>query len=167
MAAPTGHAAIGVSATGCELDEAEACTQVRRVSCRRRMMGCRCNDAPSASARPRDRGRMMHRHHPCDAKHQLDANLTLKVWTLVVSTRLQSRLAMPRWSKPAASSLSKLPLGPLKVAEATGMASEATWQRRTASGPSWPYAGAAGGREPTDRQPRRTSIAHFRKTPPY
>ena len=101
----------------------------------------------------------MHRHHPCDGKHQLDANLTLKVWTLVVSTRLQSRLAMPRWSKPAASSLSKLPLGPLKVAEATGMASEATWQRRTASGPSWPYAGAAGGREPTDRQPRRTSIA--------
>ena len=101
----------------------------------------------------------MHRHHPCDGKHQLDANLTLKVWTLVVSTRLQSRLAMPRWSKPAASSLSKLPLGPLKVAEATGMASEATWQRRTASGPSWLYAGAAGGREPTDRQPRRTSIA--------
>ena len=41
----------------------------------------------------------------------------------------------------------------------SGMASEATWQRRTASGPSWPYAGAAGGREPTDRQPRRTSIA--------
>ena len=81
----------------------------------------------------------MHRHHPCDGKHQLDANLTLKVWTLVVSTRLQSRLAMPRWSKPAASSLSKLPLGPLKVAEATGMASEATWQRRTASGPRWPY----------------------------
>ena len=36
---------------------------------------------------------------------------------------------------PAASSLSKLPLGPLKVAEPTGMASEATWQRRTASGP--------------------------------
>ena len=101
----------------------------------------------------------MHGHHPCDGKHQLDANLTLKVWTLVVSTRLQSRLAMPRWSKPAASSLSKLPLGPLKVAEATGMASEATWQRRTASGPSWPYAGAAGGQEPTDRQPRRTSIA--------
>ena len=102
---------------------------------------------------------MMHGHHPCDGKHQLDANLTLKVWTLVVSTRLQSRLAMPRWSKPAASSLSKLPLGPLKVAEATRMASEATWQRRTASGPSWPYAGAAGGREPTDRQPRRASIA--------
>ena len=67
----------------------------------------------------------MHRHHPCDAKRYLDANLTLKVWTLVVSTRLQSRLAMPRWSRPAASSLSKLPLGPLKVAEATGMASEA------------------------------------------
>ena len=101
----------------------------------------------------------MHRHHPCDGKRYLDANLTLKVWTLVVSTRLQSRLAMPRWSKPAASLLSKLPLGPLKVAEATGMASEATWQRRTASGPSWPYAGAAGGREPTDRQPRRASIA--------
>ena len=95
---------------------------------------------------------MMHRHHPCDGKHQLDANLTLKVWTLVVSTRLQSRLAMPRWSRPAASSLSKLPLGPLKVAEATGMASEATWQRRTASGPRWPYAGAAGGQEPTNRQ---------------
>ena len=101
----------------------------------------------------------MHRHHPCDGKHQLDANLTLKVWTLVVSTRLQSRLAMPRWSRPAASSLSKLPLGPLKVAEATGMASEATWQRRTASGPRWPYAGAAGGQEPTDRQPCRTRIA--------
>ena len=91
-------------------------------------------------------------------KRYLDANLTLKVWTLVVSTRLQSRLAMPRWSKPAASLLSKLPLGPLKVAEATGMASEATWQRRTASGPRWPYAGAAGGQEPTDRQPCRTSI---------
>ena len=26
-------------------------------------------------------------HHACDAKHQLDAKLTLKVWTLVVSTR--------------------------------------------------------------------------------
>ena len=98
-------------------------------------------------------------HHPCDGKHQLDANLTLKVLTLVVSTRLQSRLAMPRWSKPAASSLSKLPIGPLKVAEVTGMASEATWHRRTASGPRWPYAGAAGGREPTDRQPRRTRVA--------
>ena len=102
---------------------------------------------------------MMPGHHPCDGKHHLDANLTLKVWTLNVSRRLQARLAMPRWSKPAASSLSKLPIGPLKVADVTGMASEATWHRRTASGPRWQYAGAAGGREPTDRQPRRTSIA--------
>ena len=160
MVAPIGHAAIGVSAAGCEVDEAEACTQLRRVLRRRRMMGGRYNDAPSASARPRDRGRMMPGHHPCDAKHHRDANLTLKVWTLInVSRRLQSRLAMPRWSKPAASSLSKLPLGPLKVADVTWMASEATWHRRTASGPRWPYAGAAGGREPTDRQPRRSSIA--------
>ena len=102
---------------------------------------------------------MMPGHHPYDGMHHLDANLTLKVWTLGVSRRLQSRLAMPTWSRPAASSLSKLPLAPLKVAEPTGMASEATWQRWTASGPRWPYAGAAGGREPTDRQPRRTSIA--------
>ena len=110
---------------------------------------------------------MIHGHHPCDGKHQLDANLTLNLWTLVVSTRLQSRLAMPRWSRPAASSLSKLPLGPLKVAEATGMASEATWQRRTASGPSWPYTPVLPVGESRPIGSRTEPASHFRKAPPY
>ena len=110
---------------------------------------------------------MMPGHHPCDGKHHLDANLTLKVWTLVVSRRLQSRLAMPRWSKPAASSLSKLPIGPLKVADVTGVASEATWQRRTASGPRYGHAPVLPVGESRPIGSCADPASRFRKAPPY
>ena len=88
---------------------------------------------------------MMAGHRQCDAKHHIDAYLMVKVWTYGIDGSLQSSLPMPRRSRHGSSWLSELPLTSGKVAEHTGMISEATSQAGTTSCPRCPCAGAGHG----------------------
>ena len=110
---------------------------------------------------------MMPRHPHCDGKLHFNVYRMDKLLACGVNGKLQSSLPMPSWSKHCSSRLSELPITSGKVAEHTGMASEATWQRRTASGPSF-------GRTPVlpvgESRPigsRAEPASRFRKTPPY
>ena len=48
--------------------------------------------------------------YQCDAKHQINAYLMVKVWTYGIDGSLQSSLLMPRRSSHGSSWLSELPL---------------------------------------------------------
>ena len=78
-------------------------------------------------------------HPQCDAKHQINAYLMVKVWTYGIDGSLQSSLPMPRRSSHGSSWLSELPHTSVKVAEHTGIISEATSRAGTT-----PYAGRGG-----------------------
>ena len=81
-------------------------------------------------------------HPQCDAKHQINAYLMVKVWTYGFDDSLQSSLPMPRRLSHGSSWLPELPLTLVKVAEHTGIISEATRRASTTSCPSCSYAGA-------------------------
>ena len=69
---------------------------------------------------------MMSRHPHCDGKLHFNVYRMDKLLACGVDGKLQSSLPMPSWSKHCSSRLSELPITSGKVAEHTGMTSEAT-----------------------------------------
>ena len=63
-----------------------------------------------ALSKAQGRWDMMAGHLQCDAKHQINAYLMVKVWTSGIDGNLQSSLPMPRRSSNGSSWLSELPL---------------------------------------------------------
>ena len=103
----------------------------------------------------------MHGHHPCDGKHHLDANLTLKRQGLE-AVRLEKNPVQTSDAKMVETCCKLAVQAATRTAE--GGRSHRDGQRSDLAASDSlrsevPYAGAAGGREPTGRQPRRTSIA--------
>ena len=78
---------------------------------------------------------MMSRHPHCDGKLHFNVYRMDKLLACGVNGKLQSSLPMPSWSKHCSSRLSELPITSGKVAEHTGMTSEATSRAGTASCP--------------------------------
>ena len=76
---------------------------------------------------------MMPRHPHCDGKLHFNVYRMDKLLACGVDGKLQSSLPMPSWSKHCSSRLSELPITSGKVAEHTGMISEATSQAGTTS----------------------------------
>ena len=68
---------------------------------------------------------MMSRHPHCDGKLHFNVYRMDKLLACGVDGKLQSSLPMPSWSKHCSSRLSELPITSGKVAEHTGMTSEA------------------------------------------
>ena len=83
---------------------------------------------------------MMSRHPHCDGKLHFNVYRMDKLLACGVDGKLQSSLPMPSWSKHCSSRLSELPITSGKVAEHTGMASEASSSAGTTSCPRCPYA---------------------------
>ena len=105
---------------------------------------------------------MMLRHPHCDGKLHFNVYRMDKLLACGVDGKLQSSLPMPSWSKHCSSRLSELPITSGKVAEHTGMASEASSSAGTTSCPRCPYAVLGmGKRAPggVPREPRRRSRA--------
>ena len=75
----------------------------------------------------------MPRPSPCSGKLHFDAYSMVKLVACGVDGNVQSSLSMPERSIRGASRLSELPLTSGKVAEHTGMISEATSQAGTTS----------------------------------
>ena len=87
---------------------------------------------------------MMAWQRQCAATHHINAYLMVKVWTYGIDGSLQSSLPMPRRSSLGSSWLSELPLTSVKVAEHTGIISEATSRAGTTSCPRCSSAGVLG-----------------------
>ena len=101
---------------------------------------------------------MMPRHPHCDGKLHFNVYRMDKLLACGVNGKLQSSLPMPSWSKHCSSRLSELPITSGKVAEHTGMTSEASSPH--VQGAHAPVLGI-GKRAPggMPREPRRRSRA--------
>ena len=102
---------------------------------------------------------MMSRHPHCDGKLHFNVYRMDKLLACGVDGKLQSSLPMPSWSKHCSSRLSELPITSGKVAEHTGMASEASSSAGTTSCPRCPCAGAGHGQEGARRRAARAQTA--------
>ena len=102
---------------------------------------------------------MMSRHPHCDGKLHFNVYRMDKLLACGVDGKLQSSLPMPSWSKHCSSRLSELPITSGKVAEHTGMTSEATSRAGTTSCLRCPCAGAGHGQESPRRRAGRAQTA--------
>ena len=104
---------------------------------------------------------MMPRHPHCDGKLHFNVYRMDKLLACGVDGKLQSSLPMPSWSKHCSSRLSELPITSGKVAEHTGMTSEASSSAGTTSCPSSkvPIRRAGHGQEGARRRAARAQKA--------
>ncbi len=102
---------------------------------------------------------MMSRHPHCDGKLHFNVYRMDKLLACGVDGKLQSSLPMPSWSKHCSSRLSELPITSGKVAEHTGMASEASSSAGTTSCAKVPIRRAGHGQEGARRHAARAQTA--------
>ena len=102
---------------------------------------------------------MMPRHPHCDGKLHFNVYRMDKLLACGVDGKLQSSLPMPSWSKHCSSRLSELPITSGKVAEHTGMASEASSSAGTTSCAKVPIRRAGHGQEGARRRAARAQTA--------